>query len=801
MAKKLLKVAGILSLVFGSLVFLISYLITNTFLEVIGFIGIGYAIIKLAVGGVYLNASNKNGEEFIRKKGYVLVANIVSILTGSFITFILGIIAYIDMDKVTLAENGERYIKRELTAEEKEQKRLKNLLALGCGLVILAGVIFAVTTWETLTGVLKTFALLIFSIIFFAMSYFSENKFKLKISSITYYILSNAFLVFAFIAAGYFEILGNWFSLNGDGVNLYNSFLWILISILSYVAYIKYSQKDLFYIVDLSILISLVFLLNFFNIGNDIVLFVIISLLSIFSLLPSEGEIIKRAKNLSNILLPISLIALFADISKFNLGDRLIFNLVSFGIGFISAYYLAIHNKNAFFEIFAPIFAIATSFMLSITTGNNDKIIFLQLILISVIIYFVGYRNKEQKGLFNSSLVMCDLALLYILTDALNMGYIYFAIISGVILLGISLIISSDESVGKYHFEKIIEPLKVILLSYTLYSLFEKLEYTEETLFSAVLASIFAIICLFRKDLIKIIYFIGALVIGTFILSFNFNDIAPVTQIILVVAFCILLFITFRNEKFYKYKELTFGLTLLSIAFACLSIFNNFKLELLGIILLTIIYTVIFVCSRKNDVFRCFTITALLIPYVTILPISIWNDNINYILYSLPWLALIFVYTRGFLASVNEKTVNVIEIVTLSIWYLAVSSRLAPEVAIFIGVISFVWLLIGYKNEKWFSLYYTGIAFLIVNTIFQLKEFWTSVPLWAYILLAGLILIGIVTYKEYSKVNKENDEEKVEVEIVDEPGDNIIEKELDNRAIISGSVLYFVIIAVLVNII
>jgi len=490
MAKNLLKVNSVINLVLGALMLLISYLLMNTWFAIIGFIGMGFAIIKLIIGGIYLNISTKDNEEFFKRKVSVLVLSIISLLTGSIITFILGIIAYVDMDKIQLEECGERYIKHELTPEEKEQKILKNLLALGCGLVILAGVIFAVTTWETLSGILKTFALIIFSVIFLGMSHFSENKFKLKISSITYYILSNAFAVFAFIAAGYFEIFGNWFSLNGAGASAYNALLWMLVATLSYVAYKKYSHKDLFYIVDLSILISLISLLIFFNIGNDIILFAIICILSIFALLTNKGEVIKRAENLANILLPIALINLFFYIANFNSGDRLIFNLLSFGVGFIAVYYLAIFNKNVFYEIFAPIFATATAFMLSVVTGNNDKIIFLQLILISLIIYFIGHSKKEQKIFFNSSLIVCDLALLYVLIDALNVGYTYCSIIAAVILLGISLIISADKEVGKYHFEKIIEPIKVILLSYTIYSLFDNLEYTEETLFMALLATV-----------------------------------------------------------------------------------------------------------------------------------------------------------------------------------------------------------------------------------------------------------------------------------------------------------------------
>ena len=71
----------------------------------------------------------------------------------------------------------------------------------------------------------------------------------------------------------------------------------------------------------------------------------------------------------------------------------------------------------------------------------------------------------------------------------------------------------------------------------------------------------------------------------------------------------------------------------------------------------------------------------------------------------------------------------------------------------------------------------------------QLKDVWNFIPVWAYILVAGLVLIGIVTYKEYSKTKPKC--EKVVPEII-EPDATIVKKsQVDNRAIIVGSIIYF----------
>ena len=137
----------------------------------------------------------------------------------------------------------------------------------------------------------------------------------------------------------------------------------------------------------------------------------------------------------------------------------------------------------------------------------------------------------------------------------------------------------------------------------------------------------------------------------------------------------------------------------------------------------------------------------------------------------------------------------------LCIWYINVCSRVCLEVALFIGVITFASILIGYKSDKWLSLYVTGIVFIILNIIIQLKEVWASLPVWVYILFAGLVLVGVVTYSEYKKSNKKLDVERVEPEIVSAPQSTDIWKPLDKRAIIAGTILYIVVIPILLEII
>ena len=56
-------------------------------------------------------------------------------------------------------------------------------------------------------------------------------------------------------------------------------------------------------------------------------------------------------------------------------------------------------------------------------------------------------------------------------------------------------------------------------------------------------------------------------------------------------------------------------------------------------------------------------------------------------------------------------------------------------------------VLIGFiKDFK--KLKITGIILFILNLLYQLKDYWNKIPLAIYLLVIGLILIGIVIIKE-----------------------------------------------------
>ncbi len=106
------------------------------------------------------------------------------------------------------------------TVERHEKHRVSSinvLLIIGSLLIILAGVIFATTTWATLGNIVKAAIILSFSAVLFAASSAAERKFDLPKTGKVFYTLGCAFLPITVFAIAYFKIFGEWFSVSGNG--------------------------------------------------------------------------------------------------------------------------------------------------------------------------------------------------------------------------------------------------------------------------------------------------------------------------------------------------------------------------------------------------------------------------------------------------------------------------------------------------------------------------------------------------------------------------------------------------------
>ena len=140
-------------------------------------------------------------------------------------------------------------------------------LILGIVFVVLAGVIFATTTWKVMPDSFKVLLVFGCSVLFFGTSRFVEHFFGIRKTGNAFYVLGSIFLFLSILAAAYFQLLGSTFVLMGR--NRWKV-LWVgsLVLEISFLAGIKRFNERLYTQASLwGLSISMLFMMKAFGVG------------------------------------------------------------------------------------------------------------------------------------------------------------------------------------------------------------------------------------------------------------------------------------------------------------------------------------------------------------------------------------------------------------------------------------------------------------------------------------------------------------------------------------------------------
>ena len=119
-------------------------------------------------------------------------------------------------------------VKKELSEEEKLERKLKRekqeretknttILITGAILIVLAAIVFLMSTWNTVSNIVKTVVLVLLIGVFLGASKIAKEKFKLEKASNTFFYLSMAYIPICLIYCSRFGLFGKYFSIYGDG--------------------------------------------------------------------------------------------------------------------------------------------------------------------------------------------------------------------------------------------------------------------------------------------------------------------------------------------------------------------------------------------------------------------------------------------------------------------------------------------------------------------------------------------------------------------------------------------------------
>ena len=167
--------------------------------------------------------------------------------------------------------------------------------------------------------------------------------------------------------------------------------------------------------------------------------------------------------------------------------------------------------------------------------------------------------------------------------------------------------------------------------------------------------------------------------------------------------------------------------------------------QLINSALLLLIYTLLTITTTKETSINKINYLSIILP----LTVMTKDINIGYeletILSTTIGMYIILLINIFLLKKTKEK--NIFSTITTSLLLLQIISIESWQIGLYIGIIALILIIIGFINKEYKALLIEGIIITIINILYQFQYILKELPLWLYTLIAGLIIIGLVTYK------------------------------------------------------
>ena len=707
-----------------------------------------FGIIEIIIAGGILMVKNQDDKFLLENKTWFSIFLILLIIFNQ----IGAIIMFLTFDEISkLKENGIRGGPIEKFAIinqnnkvinkpkiDPEVRKIDILLKLGVTLVVISGLLFATTSWESINNITKVIALIVMGLIFLGLSKISEKKLHIETTTFTYWLLAMFFFIFSIIAMGALEIFGTWLSYYGEGKSLMYAITYSSISVISYLTYKKKNNELLKYIMYTGIFITT------YNILRLIKLDSIISI-NLIKIIMLVINILQKTKKTS--------------LQKFTIG----------GIYVLSWLPLLIYSEKTLPIIIACITSIFSVNYICLEKNNKEDFItitssVISYILLAKIIELIDLKDLNSLmaiGLYtiytsvfkyckinNNELYQKSNDVLYYIFSISNLLVTNITIelplvISSFIILIFNIINSymdKNEKINLY-----IQPITIFIFILCLFE-YLTLKITLESIsVMAIIALVYTgLHYLLKNDTSKKINYWCSIVSLIIALMISIDYMEKITSAIVAVCFLY----HYLNEKTDKKR------TFIYLGFL-FSIFITFiSNELLGLsvvynsLITLFIYLLIKFILKETQTIEAITSIAMVIPANVI--VNNLELPYEYIAILQATLALYIVYLIVTLLIKKQTTKSLVAIIGIALVLLTLL-EINLIIGIYIGIVGILVMMIGYNREEYKELFITGIVIIIINIIFQLNDLWAKIPFWLYLLITGLGLIFFVTYKELKK--------------------------------------------------
>lgn len=342
---------------------------------------------------------------------------------------------------------------KEPKKEEKKDINVNNLiLYVGVSLVILATFIFAICTWENMTGLFKISFLTFEALLFFIIS-FVFAKIKNNGLSKAFYMMAVLMIPVILYTIPVYALLGEYLSYKGAGIFVYLAISNAICAGIYLMSYFLLKFKPFAYI---SYLFIYTFLVNVFLAFEKSVTFFLLASL-VFVLLIIIINFINRKNNyfkksitfftsilfsIISLYLPIGIIREFQNSYITGFGSFNIYLVLIGVLFFVNTFVFIYQNRKSFYTYFSPYIMVPTILALLDVTVLNETVfagLFVFAVLAVYLLYLL-FKNNYLKIAFKViAYISLYIALLValVLVIELNMYLILTIISAGLLIFNI----------------------------------------------------------------------------------------------------------------------------------------------------------------------------------------------------------------------------------------------------------------------------------------------------------------------------------------------------------------------------
>ncbi|MBR1654554.1 MAG: hypothetical protein IJ690_06425 [Clostridia bacterium] len=281
----------------------------------------------------------------------------------------------------------------------KEVKKVDTLLKIGIAMVAISGVMIATTSWDAITDFVKMLIIAIIGVVFLGLSFFSEKKLKIRSTTITYWFLSMIAFSLSIFMIGNFGLVGEWFSVNSDGADIFISVLLLSISLFSYLTYKRFDMTFWFYAACFGTALALSTITSFVAQDKEVCVLIFTVLTLLINIIPkSEKTEIKIIKLFGIVMSFITTVLLIGE--EIDPNDKILV-LITAGVQILNLVLLSILDKRDEIKILSGIgiISIVTMGLTGIYFDLDEIIVMLInrsiILLVAILICGLIVRNKK----------------------------------------------------------------------------------------------------------------------------------------------------------------------------------------------------------------------------------------------------------------------------------------------------------------------------------------------------------------------------------------------------------------------